>query len=341
LRKEAFSAAKGDIMTVQAMSPPNLSDFRCPRCGGCIEASDPGGSLRCVNTHCVYSGTRTFPIVQGQPVLIDFERSVLSEDAFEGYGRARDESESDRGKLLGLARIVQRALAPKNRVAKVNAPRFHSLMKEVRAEPTMLIVGGGTIGKGTEALYADAGLRRWAFDVFPSAVTDFVADGHCIPLPDGCVDGVWVQAVLEHVLDPNRVVAEIHRVLRPNGIVYSEVPFMQQVHEGPYDFTRFSESGHRWLFRWFDRIDSGVVFGPGTSLFWSIRYALAALFRSRRLGTAVTSLLFFWVQFLDRIVPESYAIDGVCGSYFLGRKTDHPLQPSAIVDYYQGAQRQT
>jgi len=56
-----------------------------------------------------------------------------------------------------------------------------------------------------------------------------------------------VQAGLEHVRDLWQVVAEIHRVLKDDGLVYAETPFMQQVHEGPYDFTRFTESGHRYL----------------------------------------------------------------------------------------------
>jgi ubiquinone/menaquinone biosynthesis C-methylase UbiE len=69
-----------------------------------------------------------------------------------------------------------------------------------------------------------------------------VADGHQLPIADGSVDGVWIQAVLEHVLDPSIVVQEIHRVLTPGGVVYAETPFMQPVHEGAYDFTRFSLS---------------------------------------------------------------------------------------------------
>ena len=32
-------------------------------------------------------------------------------------------------------------------------------------------------------------------------------------------DGVMIQAVLEHVLEPTRVVAEIHRVLKPDGLL--------------------------------------------------------------------------------------------------------------------------
>ena len=51
-------------------------------------------------------------------------------------------------------------------------------------------------------------------------------------LADASVDGVIVQAVLEHVLDPRTVAAEVERVLRPRGMVYAETPLMQQVHEG-------------------------------------------------------------------------------------------------------------
>jgi SAM-dependent methyltransferase len=41
----------------------------------------------------------------------------------------------------------------------------------------------------------------------------------------------WIQAVLEHALDPPVVVAEIYRVLKPGGLVYADTPFMQRVHE--------------------------------------------------------------------------------------------------------------
>ncbi len=85
-------------------------------------------------------------------------------------------------------------------------------------------------------------------------------------MTDESFDGVICQAVLEHVLDPYRCVEEIHRVLRPNGLVYAETPFMQQVHGGTHDFTRFTHLGHRRLFRKFAEVDSGVVCGPGMAL---------------------------------------------------------------------------
>jgi len=48
------------------------------------------------------------------------------------------------------------------------------------------------------------------------------------------------------------------------GIVYADTPILKQVHDRPCDFTRFTDSGHRYLFRDFDLIDSGTVAGPGT-----------------------------------------------------------------------------
>ncbi|WP_224003280.1 methyltransferase domain-containing protein [Aureimonas sp. SA4125] len=93
-------------------------------------------------------------------------------------------------------------------------------------------------------MYAHPRTRIVALIVYNSANSRLIADAHNIPLKDALV----VQAELEHVLQPRRVVAEIWRVLRPGGIVYVETPFMHHVHEGPFDFTRFTESGHRYLF---------------------------------------------------------------------------------------------
>ena len=43
--------------------------------------------------------------------------------------------------------------------------------------------------------------------------------------------------------------------------MYAETPFMQQVHEGAYDFTRFTVLGHRCLFKYFEKNDSGGIRG--------------------------------------------------------------------------------
>jgi SAM-dependent methyltransferase len=200
------------------------------------------------------------------------------------------------------------------------------------------MVGAATKGAGTQALYDDANLRQIAFDIYPSPNTHFVADAHDIPLAGGSLDGVCIQAVLEHVLDPVRAVSEIVRVLKPGGIIYAETPFMQQVHEGAYDFTRFTELGHRWLLRDFETIARGSLGGPGLSLYWSARYFLRGLTRSRVAGDTL-SLPFALAVMLDPLIPEAHRMDGANGVYFLGRLGGRHATLDTIASEYQGAQR--
>jgi hypothetical protein len=108
------------------------------------------------------------------------------------------------------------------------------------------------------------------------------------------------------------------------------------VHEGAYDFTRFTESGHRWLFRRFELIDSGVVLGAATQLLWSIEHVVRGTFRSVTAGIAA-KLLLFWLRYLDRIIPRAFASDAASAVYFLGRRSSSAIGPKDMLDYYKGA----
>jgi SAM-dependent methyltransferase len=181
-------------------------------------------------------------------------------------------------------------------------------------------------------------------DVYIGPRTQVVCDAHQLPFSDGCFDGVIAQAVLEHVLDPQRVVAEIHRVLKPDGLVYAETPFMQQVHMGAFDITRFTMVGHRRLFRSFDELDAGVVCGPGTALIWSLRYFVRSLPRrsrvARKLLDRVVCLCFFWLKYLDDVlVSRPAAVDAASGTYFLGQRRDSPISDREVLASYRGSFR--
>jgi hypothetical protein len=92
----------------------------------------------------------------------------------------------------------------------------------------------------------------------------------------------------------------------PGGLVYAETPFMQRVHEGAFDFVRFTDVGHRRLFRMFDEIDRGVAVRPATALLWAARYLARSVLR--RTGPAILwldksgTLAVFWLKYLDRIL---------------------------------------
>jgi SAM-dependent methyltransferase len=69
---------------------------------------------------------------------------------------------------------------------------------------------------------------------------DIYADAGRLPLVRACADGVLLFEVLEHVPDPEAAIAEIARVLRPEGKLLLSVPFLYPIHNAPYDFHRFT-----------------------------------------------------------------------------------------------------
>ena len=81
-----------------------------------------------------------------------------------------------------------------------------------------------------------------------SAVSaDAFGDALALPFRDACADAVLCTEVMEHVADPDAMLAEIHRVLRPGGRLLLTVPFMWHLHDEPHDYWRFTEFGLRLL----------------------------------------------------------------------------------------------
>ena len=310
----------------------------CPRCRSALTAG--AGQLHCTSPACLYSASPGFPVTGRWPVLVDFERSVVGrEETGEAIGRT-DGAPRAAGVVSGagadrLPAVLRRVWKPPNRVA---ARQIDLLLRSLPGPtPTLLVIGGATVGNGVEELYRDPRVQVIGFDIVRSPLTQFVADAHQIPLPTGSVDAVLAQAVLEHVLDPAGVVAEIHRVLKDDGLVYAETPFLQQVHAGPYDFTRFTSSGHRYLFRRFDELAAGTVAGPGTQLLWTADHLVRGLTRSALAGRLTRGLL-WWLRGIDRLVPADYASDNASACYFLGRRREREMTAREILGYYRGAQ---
>lgn len=203
---------------------------------------------------------------------------------------------------------------------------------------TVLVIGGGRESPEIREITRLAGTRVVTFDVYASSHTTFVGDGHQLPIRPESVDAVWIQAVLEHVVEPHVVVDEIHRVLRYDGVVYAETPFLQPVHEAAFDFTRFSQSGHRLLFGGFDEITSGSIGGPGAALSLALRGVAGGLTRRQQVART-TYALTSWLAIVDRLIPPAWRSDFATGVYFLGSKS--PTAQPPLFDptaAYRGAQ---
>ncbi len=267
----------------------------------------------------------------GLPVLIDFETSIFAEEAYgDGRGPSPPRDDSGRGFAAHARALIW---GGKNKVAPRVAADLAARLSGLRPRARLLVIGGGAIGVGIDIL-SNGSIDVVGMDVYASANTRLIADAHAIPLPDESVDAVWIQAVLEHVLDPTVVAQEIERVLRPGGFIYADTPFIQQVHEGAYDFTRFTLSGHRWLFRDFEEIESGAVGGAATALAQSIRYTFRAFGVGDKIATVLT-LPFFWLRFLDPFTTRRPNADAASGVYFFGQKTGRGVTPREMTDYYE------
>lgn len=272
----------------------------------------------------------SYRVINGVPILIDFEDSIMNDNTDAA-------SPVVRRTYAPASAFLRRLTKSPQDVTGMNIDIFVERLKRTNDSPVVLVVGGGIVGNGVKRIYDDVAIKVIAFDVYASEKVQFVADAHKIPLATGTIDGVIVQAVLEHVLCPGEVVDEILRVLRNNGLVYAETPFLQHVHEGPFDFTRFTNSGHRYLFKDFEELRAGFIGGPGTQLLWSIDYFVRGVCRSRSAGK-LAKLALFWLRYFDLIIPTPYSIDAASGFYFLGKKGQTPFSKKSVVNYYHGAQ---
>lgn len=281
--------------------------------------------LRLSDDGVLESGSRRrYAVTGGQPVLTPPEGFEDDGWMFPAIRPTDDRPVPRPSRAMSAGRRFQRLLrGMSGRQGAGNRFLDEVRLRTVGRRPRVLIVGGASVGVGCEALVHAPDVDVVSFDVYRTEHTTFVADGHRVPLSDACMDGVWVQAVLEHVYSPARVVSEIARVLRPGGVVYAETPFLQPVHEGAYDYTRFTPSGHRLLFGGFTHIDFGALGGPGAAAGLAIRGLVGGLTRSAglaRVAYAVTLPL----GLLDRLLSPRWRADFSTGAYFLGVLSSSP-----------------
>jgi SAM-dependent methyltransferase len=248
-------------------------------------------------------------------------------------------------KAFWLKRFL-RTLTPqisKNIKVKENFKKFTELLLQQHDHLTVLVIGAGMERQDINRIPPNPSLTLIHADLSFHLRIDIVCDSHDLPFADLSIDGVVVQAVLEHVLDPQRCVQEIHRVLKEDGCVYAETPFMQQVHMGRLDFTRFTHLGHRRLFREFQEIESGAVCGPGMALAWAYQYFLLSFVRTsfwRKVAIKIAQMTSFWLKWFDRYLIETPGtMDAASAYYFLGRKSGRALSDRELLQQYRGAQQ--
>ena len=70
---------------------------------------------------------------------------------------------------------------------------------------------------------------------------DFQVSAEKTGLPAESFDSFIMCELLEHVRDPDAVLRESHRLLRPGGFGLITMPFLNQIHGDPNDFQRWTK----------------------------------------------------------------------------------------------------
>jgi SAM-dependent methyltransferase len=314
--------------------------LRCPRTGSELGVDE---DLALV----AEGGPWRYPVVDGVPVLIDEDRSLMDvswiiADRPEPI-RADAPRPGPAASLLGRARGLWPS-TDRNVAAGQNYRRLVELLRVRSASgrrPRVLVVGGQADGAVSEELLDCAELQVIETGVAFGPRTDVVCDCHDLPFGGGSFDAVVIPSVLECVIYPQRVVSEVHRVLADDGIVYSEAGFIRQAHTGALDFNRYTHLGHRRLWRYFDEVDSGAQCGPAMALLWSTEYFFRAVAgrsrRARGLVSRAVALGGFWLKYLDGFLARRPGgIDAASGTFFLGTRRETPLSDRSLVAGFRG-----
>ena len=175
------------------------------------------------------------------------------------------------------ANAERRAEIARTRIAE--APVYYDrscnwsqeLLDQIRPHDAVLDVGKST-REMFEPIKAKARLCHTLdinrFDGYPDLVADL-----CQPLPAdryGTYNVVIALAVLECVYDPQAMVDNIHRLLKPGGRVHLYAPFIFQYHAPRdllfQDFYRFSRDGLAYLMRGYADVELQPVRGQYSTI---------------------------------------------------------------------------
>ncbi len=160
-----------------------------------------------------------------------------------------------------------------------------------------------------------------ALDLSPAPGIDVVGSALDLPFDAASYDVIFSSQVLEHVTNPQRMLMELSRVVKPNGCVVISAPQYWPEHEIPYDFSRFTIHGLRELGRVaglkiIDERRQGGGFAVAgqainNTLAERLHFSNEAVSRGRKLIVAAALFPMFMIinvlfETLDKLIPSRY-----------------------------------
>ena len=163
-------------------------------------------------------------------------------------------------------------------------------------------------------------------DFYPFNNVDIISDISCLPFNNNSVDVVINEFVLEHVKNPESIVREIYRILKPNGLLYLAVPFVASFHSSPDDYYRWSKQGLKELLRDFKEEEIGIRCGPTSAMLYIVNEWIAILlsFGFQKLHQFLFIFLMIItspIKIFDYLIYKFKSSENIAyGFYYIGKK---------------------
>ncbi len=214
-------------------------DLYCPECHSTLSKS--AGELCCRKCVCSY------PIISGIPCF------------FSGHVKQTEDMTFQADQMFNTTLTAKIYNLGKKMISSDYQPQKHLTSFISAIEPGAVVT---EFGSGNRRLIPNI----INIDLFPFPNVDIVADVTKTPLGSETVDYVVIDAVLEHVPEPHKVVEEIFRIIRRGGAVYCLVPFVYPYHGYPHNYFNFSKDALEFLFRKFSYCSVEIARGPTSAL---------------------------------------------------------------------------
>jgi len=138
-----------------------------------------------------------------------------------------------------------------------------------------------------------------------------VGDGCRLGVRDGVADTVLSIQVLEHVVEPIRMIEELYRITAPGGLLIVMVPQTANLHHVPHHYQNFTRF---WLDAMADRLGAEVVEYHALGGAWNTLASRLVLQHLAPLGVSGYSLpgqrrgWRYWVLFPFGLVPSGVVV---------------------------------
>ncbi|SEL74920.1 Methyltransferase domain-containing protein [Chitinophaga rupis] len=162
---------------------------------------------------------------------------------------------------------------------------------------------------------------------------DVFYDGKTIPVASDHFDSVLSTEVFEHVFNPEEILDELHRVMKPGAVMLATCPFIIAEHEVPNDCSRYTSYGLKMLLErkgfeilYYEKLGTSIQAQMQMFMSYLDSYVLSKLNFARPIKKVVSFCTFLVLNLLcklmNRMLPKRY--DAFLNHIVICRKRDLP-----------------